>query len=79
MCGIAFVINYDTKNTIDLDMVKSMFASMKRRGTEASGMYIERQVGSTTKRVHLKAPLNPTNYGLLHKWKLIIQSYKKLN
>ena len=57
MCGIAFVINYDTKNTIDLDMVKSMFASMKRRGTEASGMYIERQVGSTTKRVLFKSPI----------------------
>jgi asparagine synthetase B (glutamine-hydrolysing) len=57
MCGIGFIINYDTKNTINLDMAKEMFTAMNRRGTEASGIYLERKVNSIIQRVVFKSPI----------------------
>jgi asparagine synthetase B (glutamine-hydrolysing) len=57
MCGIAFVINYNTKNKVNLDIVKSMFISMKKRGTDASGIYWEREDGSSISRKLFKSPI----------------------
>lgn len=44
LCGIAFVINYSSHKgkVIQLDFYKSLFESLEKRGSDATGYYLER-------------------------------------
>ena len=56
MCGIGFVVNYNHKAPIPLDMVGEMFQEMEARGTDSSGIYWERKVDHKMVRRAFKMP-----------------------
>lgn len=66
MCGIGFVINYNKKTKMPLGIVGEMFKGMEDRGTDASGVYFERQGGQRMIRKLFKMPSRASAL-----WKLI--------
>ena len=42
MCGIAFIVNYNEKLDIPIDVIEQVFKNISKRGTDASGYYFER-------------------------------------
>lgn len=71
MCGIGVVINYKG-DKIDMGFLKSMFDEMSGRGTDASGIYFEREEEGRIIRRLYKGPMASKSL-----WKLIQESEKK--
>lgn len=67
MCGIAFVINYNQKKKIDLDMIGVMFSEMESRGTDSAGYYFERIENTKMVTRCIKAPTTASDlYAHIH-------------
>lgn len=66
MCGIAFMINYNKKEKMPLDLVESIFTELKKRGTDSAGIYFERIEGKEVIRRMYKSPLHSDElYGIV--------------
>jgi asparagine synthetase B (glutamine-hydrolysing) len=58
MCGIAFIIKYDKRKNMPLDIVEKIFFELNKRGGDSSGVYFERQEGTETIRRMYKSPIH---------------------
>ena len=71
MCGIAVVINYGGEK-IDPSFLRGMFHDMANRGSDASGIYFEREEGGRTIRRLFEGPMESKDL-----WRLLQEPSKK--
>jgi len=71
MCGIGVIINYG-KDKVEDKLTKGLFDNLAARGTDASGLYFEREENGLRIRRLCKAPMRSSDL-----WRLLQEPTKK--